>query len=79
MRGRIATYVKTWKARGYPDDIPDEVPAALAAECLAPSYKAICIAILKNDHSLTTCGFTAPRSVYYNILKRIEIEARSKL
>ena len=76
LHGRIASYVKTWQALGYPEGIPDEVPDALMNECLAPSYKAICIALLKNDHSLTTLGFAAPRSIYYDILKRIEIEGR---
>ena len=53
MRKRIEQYVSEWRLRGYSMDIPDEVPAALMAEDLAPSYKAIAIAILKNDHYMT--------------------------
>lgn len=40
----------------------------------APSYKAIALAILKND--MTDLGFTPPVSAWYSELKRIEIEAR---
>lgn len=60
-------------------DIPDEVPAALMAEDLAPSYKAIAIAILKNDHYMTNLGFSPPHSMWYDTLKRIEIQARPEV
>lgn len=76
MRKRIDQYVNEWRSRGYLIDIPDEVPLALMSENLAPSYKAIAIAILKNDHHLTSLGFSAPHSAWYDELKRIEISAR---
>lgn len=66
-----------WRKRGYSDDVPDEVPAALMEDNLAPSYKAIAIAILKNDHHMTALGFSAPHSMWYDALKRIEIMNRS--
>jgi predicted phosphoadenosine phosphosulfate sulfurtransferase len=44
---------------------------------LAPSYKSICIAILKNDHSLKSLGFIPKKSIWYNVLKRIEIRKRT--
>ena len=34
-----------------------------------PSYKAIAVAILRNDHSLCTLGFRGPISEYYFALK----------
>jgi predicted phosphoadenosine phosphosulfate sulfurtransferase len=58
------------------DDIPDEVPNELADELLAPSYKAIAIALLENDMHLTSLGYEAKFSKWYDVLKRIEIEAR---
>jgi predicted phosphoadenosine phosphosulfate sulfurtransferase len=76
VRKRIDKYVATWKARGYPDDIPDEVPHELAKLRKAPSYKAICVALLKNDHALIALGFSPRKSVYYMLLKRLEIEKR---
>lgn len=66
----------TWKARGYSDDIPDEVPAVLMAEGLAPSYKAIAIALLRNEPALESLGFSAPRSQFYDMLKRLEFERK---
>lgn len=75
---KINRYVSTWKRQGYQSDIPDTVPDALMADCLAPSYRAICLAILNNDHALQSLGFTPKRSIYYDQLKRIEIDARSK-
>lgn len=75
---KINKYVETWREQGYPDDIPDEVPLVLMQQQLAPSYQAIAVAILKNDHALTSLGFSAPTSKWYGILKRIEIDNRVK-
>jgi len=41
-----------------------------------PNYKKIAIALLKNDYNLISLGYDAPKSKYYSILKRIEIDAR---
>jgi predicted phosphoadenosine phosphosulfate sulfurtransferase len=70
-------YIETWENRGYCDGIPDEVPARLMQLRKAPSYKAVAIAILKND--LTDLGYSPPVSAWYSELKRIEIEARPGL
>jgi len=78
MNKLIIEYINRWKFRGYPNDIPDEVPEKLAQLNLAPSYKAICIAILKNDHSMQGLGFSPKKSIWYNELKRIEIEGRDE-
>ena len=75
-RQRALEYIETWKGRGYADDIPDEVPDELMRERLAPSYKAICFALLNNDHALEALGFVAPVSSWYSTLKKIEIEGR---
>jgi len=45
---------------------------------LAPSYKAIAIAILKNDHSLKSLGFEEKKSGWYHALKKIEISQREE-
>jgi len=78
MRAKINEYVEKWKGRGYADDIPDEVPDVLMKDQLAPSYKAIAIAILKNDHPMQSLGFEPKASKWYGILKRIELENRPK-
>lgn len=78
MQRKIEAYVSLWMSRGYPLDIPDEVPLSLMSQRLAPSYKAICFAILKNDHPLESLGFAPPESRWYGAIKRIEIAARPK-
>lgn len=75
---KINKYVSDWKGRGYPEDIPDEVPTALMKQGLAPSYKAICHALLKNDMNLVSLGFSAPKSMWYSAIKRVEIEERER-
>lgn len=69
-------YIKKWKKRGYPKDIPDEVPEILNRLNLAPSYKAISLAILNNDVSLKSLGEQEKKSKIYSVLKKIEIENR---
>lgn len=77
---RVAEYIIAWKNRGYQEDIPDEVPDVLMSLGLAPSYKAICYALLKNDLKLEALGFSGgKKSRWYSIFKRIELEERAKL
>lgn len=66
-------YIDSYLKKGY-STIPDELPSEL--QDLAPAYKFICQAILKNDLHLTTLGYSKPKSEYYNILKRIELDER---
>lgn len=74
---RIKQYINKWKSQGYPDDIPDSVPDSLMRLQLAPSYKAIACALLKNDVKLLSLGFTGQKSEWYSVLKSIEIDARN--
>ena len=63
---------------GYFYDIPDDVPVVLADKKLAPSYKAIAIAMLNNDHALKSLGMSQPKSEAYSMLKKIELKARKE-
>jgi predicted phosphoadenosine phosphosulfate sulfurtransferase len=63
-----------WEERCYREGIPDEAPFELGDK--VPSYKKICIAILKNDTNLVSLGYKTKYSKYYSVLKRIEIDAR---
>jgi len=76
MHKRINHYKETWAKRGYPDDLPEEVPPELMRLGLAPSYKAICLAILKNDHACASLGYSQPVSPWYSAIKKTEIESR---
>lgn len=55
-RKAAMAYIKKWKNRGYRKDIPDQSPQVLERRGLAPSYRAICLAILSNDIELKTLG-----------------------
>ncbi len=76
MENKIQQYIKKWIRQGYPAGIPDEVPGELMRNNLAPSYKAIATAILKNDHNLIGLGFNGKKSVWYDALKKIELKKR---
>lgn len=75
---KIEKYIKDWMTKGYEKDIPDECPAELESANLAPSYRKICQALLNNDMNLTSLGYEPKYSIYYSILKKIEIDARKK-
>ena len=76
MKVKIIDYIRTWENRAYPNGIPDEAPEGLEQLSRVPSYRKIAIAILKTDVSLKSLGYTPKKSIYYNILKKIEIDAR---
>lgn len=46
---KINKYLKTWEGRCYSDGIPDEVPSLLENTLRVPSYKAIAMALLRNN------------------------------
>jgi predicted phosphoadenosine phosphosulfate sulfurtransferase len=73
MREKIEKYIQDWQKRCY-SDLPDEAPNEI--NHLVPSYKKICMAILKNDTQLETLGFSRAKCKIYNELKRIELKER---
>ena len=79
MRSRIQAYISKWKSQGYSSGIPDEAPIELERHCKAPSYRAICRAILTNDVALKSLGFGAPKTQAYMALKKVEIENRERI
>lgn len=76
MKRKIVKYVASWERRGYPLGIPDAAPAELEDSNKVPSYRMICRAIMRNDVSLSTLGFSRPKTPEYMALKKLEIEAR---
>lgn len=57
LTGRVERYVLLWEGRCYSAGVPDEVPEKLASSLRVPSYKALALAILRNDHCLKSLGF----------------------
>ena len=60
--GTIASKVMAWEARWadrcYPSGIPDDVPDGLLYSGRVPSWKAIALALLRNDLHLRALGFS---------------------
>lgn len=70
-------YVAMWENRCYFDGIPDEVSNNLMKSGRVPSYKAIALAILKNDTTLRSLGFSGKDTDWYGVLKKIEFKKES--
>jgi len=75
---RVERYINAWMQCGYSDDIPDEVPNELMQLGIAPSYKAIAIAILKNDIYFHSLGFPATPTPWYYALKSVQFKDEKK-
>jgi predicted phosphoadenosine phosphosulfate sulfurtransferase len=76
---RIRAYMAKWERRGYPEGIPDEAPLELEALGKVPSYRLICLTIMKNDKNCETLGYSRPKCEAYMAIKKAEIAARGKL
>ncbi len=63
-----------WEKRCYFNGIPDDILPKLIDSGRVPSYKAIALAILKNDNQLLSLGFIQKNSNYYYYYKNIEHE-----
>jgi hypothetical protein len=55
---RARAWVAMWRKRCYSNDIPDQVPDGLLYSGRVPSWKAIALAILRNDLQLRALGFS---------------------
>lgn len=62
---KFKTFLKWWKARGYPDGIPDEAHPTLESQKLAPSWRRLCKVLLRNDYWCKGLNFTQPKSAAY--------------
>jgi len=77
MKIKIENYIKTWESRCYKDGIPDELPNTLESLDRIPSYKKICMAIMKNEFNLESLGITRKPCAIYQDIKREEIRNRN--
>lgn len=76
---RIENYIKSWELRGYPSGIPDEAPAILEELGKVPSYRLICIALMKNEKNLESLGFSRMPCRLYMAVKRDELLLKGKI
>lgn len=64
-------------SRDYQNGIPDEAPIELELRGLVPSYRLICMALMKNENNLELLGISRKKCQAYKEIKRIEIENRN--
>jgi predicted phosphoadenosine phosphosulfate sulfurtransferase len=73
-KNKIAVYLKWWKARGYPEGIPEESDLKIENAGKAPSWRRICKTLLKNDYWCKYLGFsptkTSAYSKYQDLMKK---------
>lgn len=62
---KFKVFIKWWKARGYPDGIPEESPPHLESQKIAPSWRRLCKVLLRNDYWCKGLAFTQPKSAAY--------------
>jgi predicted phosphoadenosine phosphosulfate sulfurtransferase len=79
MKEKILSWVEKWEGRGYSNGIPDEAPPRLEVMCKAPSYRMICMAIMKNDSQLETLGYSRTKCEAYSNIKREELIMKGKI
>ena len=75
-KSKIKKYIYEWEQKGYISGIPDEAPVELEKRGLVPSYRMICMAIMKNPHNLESLGFQRQKCNIYQEIKREEIYNR---
>lgn len=78
LKRKIGQYVSSWKRKGYPGGIPDEAPSRLEDLNKVPSYRLVCLAIMKNDKTLASLGFSRCQCQVYMDLKREELRLRGE-
>lgn len=74
---KIYIFLKWWKTRGYPDDIPDEEEKHLESNRAAPSWRRIARALLKNDYWCKSLSFNQTKSDLYEKYMKVMKEKRA--
>ena len=73
---KLKKYVESWESKGYEKGIPDEAPFQLEKRGLVPSYRMICITLMRNPYNLESLGFAREKCKIYQEIKREEIYNR---
>lgn len=71
---KILLFNRWWRARGYPDGIPDEAELNLEMKRDVPSWRRVCKSLLRNDYWCKGLGFSQHKSKayerYLDLMKR---------
>jgi predicted phosphoadenosine phosphosulfate sulfurtransferase len=73
---KIGVFEKWWLTRGYEEGIPDEAPYELEAKKLAPSWRRVVKALLRNDFWCKGLSFTQHKSAAYE--KYIQLKKKQQ-
>ena len=76
-RKKVREYINKWEQRDYTNGIPDEAPVELERMGVVPSYRMICIALMRNPNNLESLGFQREKCRIYQEIKREEIYSRN--
>lgn len=68
-RNKIARYVKWYRTRGFPDDIPDQQENDTGWKDI-PSWRRICKALIKNDYWCRMLSFSPTKARFYEQYKK---------
>jgi predicted phosphoadenosine phosphosulfate sulfurtransferase len=71
---KIATFIKWWSERGYPEGIPDEADGKLETAKKVPSWRRVCKSLLRNDYWMKGLSFTQHKTDAYK--KYLEMKKR---
>jgi len=69
ITSKAKSWIRMWEARCYGTGIPDTCPDKLLFSGRVPTYKALAMCILNNDHRLKKLGFSEGASEVCEILK----------
>ena len=72
---RFKKFIFGWHRRGY-NQIPEEAPPELEAQCWAPSWRRMCKVLLRNDYWCKGLGQTQPKSDAWLKFKEMRNEKR---
>ncbi len=76
-RNKIAIYLKWYRTRGFPDDIPDEQTGDTGLKDV-PSWRRICRTIIKNDYWCRSLSFSPNKTrTYERYKKRIQRQRKT--
>ena len=78
-KDKIQKYIKQWEQKGYPNGIPDEAPAELEKRGLVPSYRYICLVLMRNPYNLEKLGIPREKCKIYSDIKRAELISKGKI
>jgi predicted phosphoadenosine phosphosulfate sulfurtransferase len=77
-KNKIAVFIQWYRDAGYPDGIPDEMPADIEAAREAPSWRRVCKTLLRNDYWCKGLGFSQQVGTAHTQYKQLMAKRRNQ-